>query len=130
MPPRSGRIGMSGAGIEVMALASVRATREATVKHGGEDLPVIVGTPMAGETIDGETFDGERKTAIFPGDLPKNPDSLFQELESHSEGDPPLLNFVRFRPPHIEETGGGLKLSVPHIRLDRALQYLIGDRLA
>jgi len=124
------RIGMSGAGIEVMALASVRATREATVKHGGEDLPVIVGTPMAGETIDGEVFDGERKTAIFPGDLPKNPDSLFEELESHSEGAPPLLNFVRFRPPHIEETGGGLKLSVPHIRLDRALQYLIGDRLA
>ena len=125
------RIGMSGAGIEVMALASVRATREATVKHDGQVLPVIVGTPMSGERIDGETFDGERKTAIFPGDLPEKPDSLFQALESQSEGEPPhLLNFVRFRPPHIEETGGGLKLSVPHIRLDRALQYLIGDRLA
>lgn len=121
------RIGMSGAGIEVMALASVRATREATVKHDGEELPVIVGVPMKGEKINGEIFDGERKTAIFPGDLPENPDSLFEALESHSEG---LLNFVRFRPPHIEETGGGLKLSVPHIRLDRALQYLIGDRLA
>lgn len=120
---------MSGAGIEVMALASVRATREATVKHGGEDLPVIVGVPMAGEKINGEIFDGERKTAIFPGDLPKNPDSLFEALESAPEGEH-LLNFVRFRPPHIEETGGGLKLSVPHIRLDRALQYLIGDRLA
>ena len=125
------RIGMSGAGIEVMALASVRATREATVRHGGEDLPVIVGVPMAGERINGEIFDGERKTAIFPGDLPKNPDSLFEALESPSEdGAPPLLNFVRFRPPHIEETGGGLKLSVPHIRLDRALQYLIGGRPA
>lgn len=125
------RIGMSGAGIEVMALASVRATREATVKHDGEDLPVIVGVPMAGERINGEIFDGERKTAIFPGDLPKDPDSLFKELESVPEGEAPhLLNFVRFRPPHIEETGGGLKLSVPHIRLDRALQYLIGDRLA
>ncbi|MDX3925413.1 MAG: YcjX family protein [Shinella sp.] len=125
------RIGMSGAGIDVMAIASVRATREATVRHEGSMLPVIVGTPMPGETIDGETFDGERKTAIFPGDLPENPDSLFQALESESEGDPGYhLNFVRFRPPHIEETGGGLKLSVPHIRLDRALQYLIGDRLA
>ena len=110
-----------------MALASVRATREATVTHDGHTLPVIVGTPMAGETIDGELFDGERKTAIFPGDLPENPDSLFKDLESDSH---PSLNFVRFRPPHIEETGGGLKLSVPHIRLDRALQYLIGDRLA
>ena len=123
------RIGLSGAGIEVMALASVRATREATVRHDGHALPVIVGTPMAGETIDGETFDGERKTAIFPVDLPENPDSLFEASESSRE-DRPHLNFVRFRPPHIEETGGGLKLSVPHIRLDRALQYLIGDRLA
>jgi predicted YcjX-like family ATPase len=125
------RIGLSGAGIEVMALASVRATREATVRHDGQMLPVIVGMPMAGEKINGETFDGERKTAIFPGDLPENPDSLFQALESASEETPGhQLNFVRFRPPHIEETGGGLKLSVPHIRLDRALQYLIGDRLA
>ncbi|MNT76538.1 hypothetical protein D3C72_2155570 [compost metagenome] len=42
----------------------------------------------------------------------------------------PELSFVRFRPPHLEETGGGLKLSVPHIRLDRAMQFLFGDRLA
>ncbi|OJF93400.1 YcjX family protein [Pararhizobium antarcticum] len=125
------RIGMSGAGIEVMALASVRATREASVNHGGHALPVIVGTPIAGETINGETFDGERKTAIFPGDLPENPDSLFQDLESKAEESLVSdLSFVRFRPPHIEETGGGLKLSVPHIRLDRAMQFLFGDRLA
>jgi predicted YcjX-like family ATPase len=124
-------IGMSGAGLEVMAIASVRATREATVNHDGHTLPVIVGTPIAGETINGETFDGERKTAIFTGDLPKNPDSLFQDLELKPEESlVPELSFVRFRPPHIEETGGGLKLSVPHIRLDRAMQFLFGDRLA
>ena len=125
------RIGMSGAGLEVMAIASVRATREATVEHGGHTLPVIVGTPIAGETINGETFDGERKTAIFTGDLPRNPDELFQGLESKPEESlVPDLSFVRFRPPPIEETGGGLKLSVPHIRLDRAMQFLFGDRLA
>ncbi len=61
------RIGLSGAGIEVMAIASVRATREATVRHDGQTLPVIVGNPIAGETINGETFDGDTKTAIFPG---------------------------------------------------------------
>ncbi|CAN7481075.1 YcjX family protein [Pararhizobium sp. LjRoot238] len=126
-----GRIGVSGAGLEVMAIASVRATREATVNHDGHALPVIVGTPIAGEAINGETFDGERKTAIFTGDLPQNPDSLFQDLESKPEESlVPDLSFVRFRPPHIEETGGGLKLSVPHIRLDRAMQFLFGDRLA
>ncbi|SIQ13289.1 hypothetical protein SAMN05880582_101860 [Rhizobium sp. RU20A] len=125
------RIGLSGAGIEVMAIASVRATREATVRHDGQALPVIVGNPLAGETINGETFDGDTKTAIFPGDLPENPDSLFERTDSTSEDIARMgLNFVRFRPPHIEETAGGLKLSVPHIRLDRAMQFLMGDRLA
>jgi predicted YcjX-like family ATPase len=136
------RIGGSGAGVEVMALASVRATREATVNHDGHPLPVIVGTPIAGERINGELFDGERKTAIFPGDLPRDPDTLFRKHADgpagperdhgpdHAPDHLPEVNFVRFRPPHIEETGGGLKLSVPHIRLDRAMQFLFGDRLA
>ena len=125
------RIGMAGAGIDVMALASVRATREATVNRDGHVLPVIVGTPMEGETINGERFDGKRKTAIFPGDLPENPDSIFKALETTGGGHTlPDVNVVRFRPPELEQTGGGITLSVPHIRLDRAMQFLFGDRLA
>ncbi|QND13980.1 GTP-binding protein YcjX [Rhizobium leguminosarum bv. trifolii] len=125
------RIGMAGAGIDVMALASVRATREATVKRDGHELPVIVGTPMEGETIAGERFDGQRKTAIFPGDLPEDPESLFDRIAAGETSlQLPDVNVVRFRPPHLEETGGGIKLSVPHIRLDRAMQFLFGDRLA
>ena len=41
-----------------------------------------------------------------------------------------LIRFVRFRPPKLERTAEGVTLSLPHIRLDRALQFLIGDRLA
>jgi uncharacterized protein len=123
------RIGMAGAGIEVMAIASVRATREATVKEDNHLLPVIVGTPISGEMINGERFDGNKKTAIFPGDLPENPEAFFQQLDSiHAEL--PEINVVRFRPPALEEANGGIKLSVPHIRLDRAMQFLFGDRLA
>ncbi|BCH59441.1 hypothetical protein RvVAR0630_20650 [Agrobacterium vitis] len=122
-------IGMAGAGIEVVALASVRATREATVKQDGHLLPVVVGTPMQGETIGGERFDGNRKTAVFPGDLPDNIESLFQTPKSGKDTGPDL-NIIRFRPPELDETGGGIKLSIPHIRLDRALQFLLGDRLA
>ncbi|HEX8046417.1 YcjX family protein [Rhizobium sp.] len=125
------RIGMAGAGIDVMAIASVRATREATVKRDGQTLPVIVGTPMDGETIGGERFDGNRKTAVFPGDLPENPQWLFDVLEPGATNvHLPEVNVVRFRPPELDETGGGIKLSVPHIRLDRAMQFLFGDRLA
>ena len=124
-------IGMSGAGIEVMALASVRATREATVKQDGLVLPVIVGTPIAGETIGRERFDGERKTAVFPGDLPEDPESFFHALDGDRKANHlPDLNIVRFRPPLFDESGGGITLSVPHIRLDRAMQFLLGDRLA
>ncbi len=118
------RADFSGASVEVLAMAAVRATREATVTEGGETLPVIVGTPLKGERIDGETFDGETETAIFPGDLPKNPNAMFEEDRTGS------IRFVRFRPPRLERTAEGVTLSLPHIRLDRALQFLIGDRLA
>lgn len=125
------RIGMSGAGIDVMALASVRATREATVREDGQLLPVITGTPMPGERIGDEIFDGNRKTAIFPGDLPDNPELFFKYFDnSHEKTALPDLNIVRFRPPAVEDNGGGIALSVPHIRLDRAMQFLLGDRLA
>lgn len=121
-------IDMNGAGIEVMALASVRATREANVKQDGHDLPVIVGTPMAGERIGQETFDGNRKTAVFPGDLPQDPEAYFRSVDQGDASVLPDLSIVRFRPPHLDEKAG-ITLSVPHIRLDRALQFLLGDRL-
>ncbi|MCX8997676.1 YcjX family protein [Rhizobiaceae bacterium BDR2-2] len=119
------RAGLAGAGIDVMAIASIRATREATVKQNGETLPVIVGTPIAGETIAGEIFDGNRKTAVFPGDLPENPEAVFEDLK---QGSQPRVNAVRFRPPAIPEVNG-VRVAIPHIRLDRALQFLLGDRL-
>jgi predicted YcjX-like family ATPase len=45
-------------------------------------------------------------------------------------GADPVLRFVRFRPPRLERSAEGLTLSLPHIRLDRALEVLFGDRLA
>ena len=120
------RASLSNAAVDVIALAAARATREGTLKHGSEDLPVILGTPVKGEKIGKDIFDGETETAIFPGDLPANPDSLFQ-LSSAS--DDPLLRFVRFRPPKVERSGKELNLTIPHIRLDKALEFLIGDRL-
>ena len=107
----------------------MRATREGTVKQGREALPVIVGTPLAGETIGGETFDGKAETAVFPGDMPASADAAF--LVSGGDVDPDgAMRFVRFRPPKLEKTPDGATLSLPHIRLDRALQFLLGDRLA
>jgi predicted YcjX-like family ATPase len=126
------RANFSGAEVDVLAMAAVRATREGTVKQGRETLPVIIGTPLKGETIGEDTFDGNGETAIFPGDLPEKPETVFEHSDASHEGGKhqPPVRFVRFRPPKIERTAEGVSLSLPHIRLDRALQFLIGDRLA
>ncbi|HEV7254453.1 MAG TPA: YcjX family protein [Mesorhizobium sp.] len=122
------RAGLAGADVDVVAMAAVRATREGTAKQGFETLPVIIGTPLIGETIGDQTFDGETETAVFPGDLPKNADAVLDARPG--DGNPVAVRFVRFRPPRLERSADGALLSLPHIRLDRALQFLLGDRLA
>jgi len=118
----------SGAEVDVVAMAAVRATREGIVTDKGETYPVITGTPMDGETINGTRFKGDKDTAIFPGDLPADPGLLF---DNDPDNDPEVdLRFVRFRPPGLEKTAEGLTLSLPHIRLDRALSFLLADQLA
>jgi predicted YcjX-like family ATPase len=127
------RASAGGAPIDVVALSAVRATREARVKRGRDELPCIIGVPAAGEVVGGETFDGETEAVLFPGDLPDHPDQLFagagtfRGLTSASpqEAD---FRFLRLRPPRLEVVDGAPML--PHIRLDRALQFLIGDRLS
>jgi predicted YcjX-like family ATPase len=124
------RADFTGASVDAVAMAAVRATREGTVKQGRDTLPVIIGTPIEGETIGDETFDGNTETAVFPGDLPDKPTQLFKPSGNGSDENPNEIRFVRFRPPKLEKTAEGVTLSLPHIRLDRALQFLLGDRLA
>jgi len=113
----------SGAAVDVAAIAAIRATREATVKQGGETLPCIVGVPQAGETIGDETFDGRTEAAIFPGDLPEDP---ARALDGSLAG---AIRFVRFRPPLIEAKPPLVQSpSFPHIRLDRTIEFLFGDK--
>jgi uncharacterized protein len=123
----------TGADIDVVALAAVRATREAQVQRGREKLPSILGTPASGEMADGEAFDGETEVATFPGDLPNDPEQLFKGETAFrglasASAEKSDFRFLRFRPPQLERNGGD-EPALPHIRLDRALQFLIGDRL-
>jgi predicted YcjX-like family ATPase len=117
------RARFAGAETRSLALAAVRATREGQISEGGAELDVIIGTPMVGESLDGTTYDGNSEIALFPGDLPPDPQTL---LDSNR---PAALRFLRFAPPRkLERDAGGDPL-LPHIRLDRALEYLIGDWL-
>jgi hypothetical protein len=123
----------TGAEIDVVALAAVRATREAMVARGRDKLPSILGTPAPGEQANGEAFDGNTEVATFPGDLPTDAEELFagetafRGLSSASD-EKTDFRFLRFRPPQLEGLNGEAP-ALPHIRLDRALQFLIGDRL-
>ncbi len=113
----------AGAEIDVTAIAAIRATREARVEFEGEELACIAGIPQKGEVIDGETFDGETEAAIFPGDLPADP---LKALDGSLKG---AIKFVRFRPPVLEEPKPMQPPpSLPHIRLDRAIEFLLGDQ--
>lgn len=117
---------MQGAGskLDVVALAAVRATREVEVRQGRETLPCIAGIPMAGERLGDDVFDGIRETALYPGELPANAADLF---DSEKVVEP--VKFLRFRPPKPNFGEGALGAHLPHIRLDQALEFLLGDKL-
>ena len=117
-----------GATIDVVALAAVRATREANVGRGGSALPAVVGIPLAGERIGDEIFDGRTEAAIFPGELPRDPDAVFAGDMGLVDPRAADYRFVRFRPPIAPRDAVGAALPLPHIRLDRALQFLLGDK--
>src|SRR6195256_6142078 len=124
---------IAGAAVDVVALAAVRATREAQVQRGRDTLPSILGTPSAGEIADGESFDGNTEVATFPGDLPADPEELFKGESafrglSSATAEKSDFRFLRFGPPQLESHDAEGPM-LPHIRLDRALQFLIGDRL-
>jgi predicted YcjX-like family ATPase len=111
----------AGAAVDVAAIAAVRATREVAAKEGRRTLPCIAGVPLAGERLGEDVFDGTAEAAVFPGDLPDDPALA---LEGGLD-----LRFLRFRPPHPERHADGRLKPLPHIRLDRALEFLVGDRL-
>ena len=120
----------AGADVKVLAIAAVRATRETEVEQDGQTLPCIVGTPMPGEHVAGETFDGRTETVLFPGDLPVNPADLLDHTINGGRAAEHEIRALTFRPPRLTlRTAGGSEPPIPHIRLDRALEFLIGDDL-
>jgi uncharacterized protein len=115
----------AGARVGTVALASMRATRETTIREGRETLRAVAGVPEAGERVGGEIFDGETEAAIFPGELPESAEAIF-----HGAIEPGSFRFPRFRPPKLPVDAAGRLGRMPHIRLDRALEFLLGDRFA
>jgi predicted YcjX-like family ATPase len=123
----SERARFNGAEVHAMAIAALRTTQEAELKRGVRE-PALIGVPLPGEHIGTETFDGKRKVALYPGDLPASlEEALRRPIPSGSERD---VSVVRFRPYRVgPDAADGSPQPWPHIRLDRALEFLLGDRL-
>jgi predicted YcjX-like family ATPase len=117
----------AGANVQSVAMAAVRATREVEARENGKALACIAGIPIAGEALNGQRFDGSEEVALFPGELP-DLSRLKEEgmLPALAGAD---LRFMRFRPPPLQKAGFGAVNVLPHIRLDRAMQFLFGDKL-
>jgi predicted YcjX-like family ATPase len=122
------RAEFAGAEVKVMALAAIRATREAEARSWGfsgfQRLPCIMGVPLPGERVGRKVFDGKTEVAVFPGDLPEDPASLFAGTGGNE------VHFPRFRPPRLDLVASGEAAVLPHIRLDRAIEFLLGDKLS
>lgn len=120
------RAELSGGTVKALAIAAIRATSERKTSDGRQDLYCVQGTPMPGEVIDGKRFDGNKEVAIFPGDLPADPAGIV-----NGSNVPIDVRFVRFRPPPLSDPRAtALDVSPwPHIRLDRAMEFLLGDYL-
>lgn len=110
------RADFAGARTTALALASLRTTVEETIHHDGRSLDAV-----RGRLIDG------RQAAFWPGDLPEDPATLLaparQGAENWLAADYGAMAFAPA--PLTLRPGEGL----PHIRLDRAAEFLLGDRL-
>ena len=110
------RAEFAGARTEALSLAALRATVEEERQHEGETLPMVRGT-----LIDG------RQAAMYPGRLPDDPARLLGPAQGGAEawldGEYSVMHFA---PPGTPLKPGE---GPPHIRLDRAAEFLIGDKL-
>ncbi len=111
------RARFAGAETAALSIASLRATTEEMRRHDGRDLPCVRGT--LSET--------GQQGALYPGALPENPARLLgparEGAQSWLDGDYRMMNFA---PAQLTLKPGD---GPPHIRLDRAAEFLIGDRL-
>ncbi|MGD8162665.1 YcjX family protein [Pantoea sp. FN0307] len=96
-----------GINMDCIGLASVQATQSGIVDHQGEKIPALRGDRLS---------DGAPLT-VFPGEVPSR-------LPEHSFWQEQGFHFEQFRPQPLN-----VDQPLPHIRMDAALEFLLGDKL-
>ncbi|MFS2225714.1 YcjX family protein [Pantoea sp. B65] len=96
-----------GITMDCVGLAAVQATQSGLVDHQGEKIPALRGHRLQ---------DNEPLT-FYPGEVPPRlPGNAFWQQQG--------FHFEQFRPQNID-----VDRSLPHIRMDAALEFLLGDKL-
>ena len=97
------------ADIDVAAIASVASTIEGTQDIDGKRVQVVIGREVG----------SEKQAKFFAGQIPIRP-------PRPADWATPFLSIPRFEPPAVDPAPVD---GIPHINLDLALEFLIGDRL-
>ncbi|HGN1704895.1 TPA: YcjX family protein [Providencia rettgeri] len=96
-----------GISMDCIGLASIQATESGLVDFKGEKLPALKGERL----IDGQAL------TFYPGEVPKRlPNQQFWQRQG--------FQFENFRPRSTP-----IDQPLPHIRMDSALEFLLGDKL-
>ena len=100
-----------------MAIAALRTTVEDTVDHRNGPLNVVKG----------RLLENGKQAAFYPGALPTDPQHILAPARSGaSTWQDQHYQVMRFAPAALTLKPGD---GPPHIRLDKAAEFLIGDRL-
>ncbi|WP_166416766.1 YcjX family GTP-binding protein [Cochlodiniinecator piscidefendens] len=110
------RANFAGAATAAMSIASLRATVEEFRDHDGAKLGCVRGQILEG-----------KQASFYPGALPTDPAALTAPAKNGARD---WLNgeyqFMKFAPAQVNLLPGE---GPPHIRLDKAAQFLLGDVL-
>lgn len=111
------RADFAGAKTAAMSIAALRTTVEETVDHADGALNVVRG----------RLLDSGKQAAFYPGALPTDPQHLLAPARA---GNTSWLDqdyqVMRFAPAALTLKPGD---GPPHIRLDKAAEFLFGDKL-
>ena len=95
---------------KVLALAAMRCTADRVAEADGHRLSVVVGIPVG----------GSHERVLWTGEVP-------DRMPARGDWDENDYRFIDFLPKRVAP---GAPQGFEHIRLDEAIRYLIGDRLA
>ncbi len=96
-----------GVEVKTLAISSVVCTQTVVREHHGRRLSFVKGRPKGRDD----------EVMLFPGEIPES-------LPSAADWEENRFNFLDFQPQAM--TGG----QVPHLRMDQAVEFLLGDKLS